>query len=532
MKTLSGLSVILIVTLHCLTICCNRNDRLKIIPGSPGYFVSPSGSDSNPGTRDEPWMSIEKVNTVDLDPGDTVFFQGNQVFSGTLKLDTLDAGNADTNIVITSYGEGKAKINGGKSSAIQGIGCDHILIRDLEFKADGRKEGNVTDGVMIMNSNFVNIDQVEVHGFQHSGLHLYKCNDSRIIHVYAHDNGFAGIHVTGSTMNDPVNYDNHNVYIGYCVAENNPGDPTVLKSHSGNGILASSVDGGIIEYCEAFNNGWDMPWNGNGPVGIWVWDCTNFTIQHCISHDNKTRPGARDGGGFDLDGGVSNSVIQYCLSYNNQGIGIGLYEFGATKPWENNTIRFNISQDDGKTHDGSLGIWKAAGGTMRNCNIYNNTFYNSNPEGNIIWLDSSMPGFKFYNNIFIYTSNFLYKGNHFIHERFLGNVYWNLAGGFALEGYDSIEEWGKATGNEMIGGTVIGKVTDPMLVNPGKVTLTRPGEIQEKLSEYKLKPGSPLIDNGLDLDDKFGIKTGDMDFLGTKIPQGNAYDIGAVEFVK
>ena len=93
-----------------------------------------------------------------------------------------------------------------------------------------------------------------------------------------------------------------------------------------NGILASSVEYGTIEYCEAFNNGWDMPWTGNGPVGIWIWDCTDFTIQHCISHHNRNHPEAADGGGFDFDGGVSNSTIQYCISHHNEGAGYGLYE--------------------------------------------------------------------------------------------------------------------------------------------------------------------------------------------------------------
>ena len=176
-------------------------------------------------------------------------------------------------------------------------------------------------------------------------------------------------------------YDNENIYIGHCIAENNPGDPAVKDNHSGNGILASSVKRGTIEYCEAFNNGWDMPWTGNGPVGIWIWDCRDIIIQYCIAHDNKTRPGAGDGGGFDLDGGVSNSVIQYCLSYNNQGAGYGLFEFGAAKPWENNIIRYNISQNDAIFNTGSVAIWRGEAGVMRNCEIYNNTFYNNTSTG-------------------------------------------------------------------------------------------------------------------------------------------------------
>jgi len=334
-------------------------------------------------------------------------------------------------------------------------------------------------------------------------------------------------------MNDPVEYDNHNLYIGYCVAENNPGDPTVEKNHSGNGILACTVKGGIIEYCEAFNNGWDMPWNGNGPVGIWIWDCTDFTIQHCISHDNRTHPGARDGGGFDLDGGVSNTIVQYCLSYNNEGTGFGLYEFGASKPWQNNVIRYNISQNDGKTHDGSLGIWKAAGGNMHNCEIYNNTFYNSNPKGNIIWLDSSMPGFKFRNNVFVYTGQLLYEGNHFKHEVFQGNLYWNLAGGFNADGYKSLDEWARATGNEKVGSVIAGRYADPMLSAPGTVVVTDPTELTpENLSAYSARVGSPVIDNALNLKEMFGIAAGEKDLTGTQLPQGNKYDIGAIENVK
>jgi len=497
------------------------------------YYVSPDGDDNNPGTLDEPWKSIDKVNSIELNPGDTLFFQGKKEFQGLLKLDSTDSGDKNRNVVITTYGEGRATIYGGNDRSVYAESCHHLFITDINFRGNGRKDGNTSDGVLIRNSDFVQVDQVEVHGFQHSGLHISGCDDARITQVYAHDNGFAGIHVTGSIMNDPVEYDNHNLYIGYCVAENNPGDPTVTENHSGNGILASTVEGGVIEYCESFNNGWDMPWDGNGPVGIWIWDCTDFVIQYCISHDNRTHPGARDGGGFDLDGGVSNTIIQYCLSYNNEGTGIGLYEFGASKPWQNNVIRYNISQNDGKTHDGSLGIWKAVGGTMQNCEIYNNTFYNSNPKGNNIWLDSSMPGFNFRNNVFVYTGQLLYEGNHFKHEIFQGNLYWNLSGGFNADGYKNLDEWARATGNEKIGDLIAGRYADPMLLAPGTVVLTDPAEMTpENLTAYSARAGSPLIDNALNLKEMFGINTGEKDITGTQLPQGNKYDIGAIENIK
>ena len=45
------------------------------------YYVSPSGSDSNPGSASAPWQTIARVNRASLAAGDTVLFQGGQTFS-------------------------------------------------------------------------------------------------------------------------------------------------------------------------------------------------------------------------------------------------------------------------------------------------------------------------------------------------------------------------------------------------------------------------------------------------------------------
>jgi hypothetical protein len=497
------------------------------------FYISPSGDDQNNGTRDQPWQTIEKINSTDLKPGDQVLFEGGSTFYGTIRLTGEDQGDKNNKVVITSFGEGKATINGGNKEGLVAIGTHHLLIRELIFRGNGRKDGNETNGIHIVESDTIEIDQVEVYGFQHSGLLVHKATDVKITRVYAHNNGFAGIHVTGTTMNDPVNYDNNNIYIGYSTAENNPGDPIVEKNHSGNGILASSVRGGIIEYCRAFNNGWDMEWTGNGPVGIWIWDCTDFIIQYCISHDNKTNPVAKDGGGFDFDGGVSNSILQYCVSYNNQGPGIGLFEFGAAKTWENNIIRYNISINDGIINPGSLAVWKnEARGTMRNCEIYNNTFYNDTPKGVSLWFYNNWPGFNFRNNIFVYRDSFIYPGQKLESELFQGNCYWSLNGDMSLAGYKSLLEWARSTENEIISDTLAGIYSDPMFVSPGTISLTDPRKITaETLSEYALKPGSPLINRGLDMKRIFMINPGLSDITGTPIPQGEGYEPGALEYI-
>ena len=496
------------------------------------YYISAEGDDSDSGLAEgKAWKTIERVNVQDFEPGDRILFHGGDTFQGTISLTAEDAGTESSRLIVSSFGAGRALISGVELEGIKAVSCQYLTIEKLEISGMGRKSGNAKDGLLLYQCDGIVIDDLEVYGFQHSGVHLHQCNDAVIKQVYAYENGFAGIHVSGTTVLDTAKYDNHNLYIGYCVAENNPGDPSVLNNHSGNGILASSVKGGTIEYCEAFNNGWDMQWTENGPVGIWIWDCTGFIIQHCISHHNRTNPVADDGGGFDLDGGVSNSVIQYCISHNNEGAGFGLYEFGAAKPWENNTIRYNISQNDGIINGGSLGIWKSEDqGIIRNCQIYNNTFYNSQKDGSNLWLYDNYPGFNFYNNVFVFNGALISEEKSLKDEVFLGNLYWNLAGEETFFGYASLKEWASATGKEMQEDQIIGQYQDPMLNKAGSIVVTDPEMINhESIGGYVPVFGSPLVDRGLNLKVLLDLKVGDRDLMGTHIPKGNNYDIGALE---
>ena len=54
-------------------------------------------------------------------------------------------------------------------------------------------------------------------------------------------------------------------------------------------------------------------------MGIWCYDSTAVTIQKCESHNNLSAGG--DGDGFDIDGGCTNCIIQYCHAHGNKDTG-------------------------------------------------------------------------------------------------------------------------------------------------------------------------------------------------------------------
>ena len=137
--------------------------------------------------------------------------------------------------------------------------------------------------------------------------------DVRISNCLASDNAYAGIHVYGVHDFHAKTYAHRDVAVVDCVAHDNPGDPDFLDNHSGNGILLHDVDGGVIDGCTAYGNGSLCRAKSGGPVGIWAWSSRKLVIQNCVSVRNRTG-GKYDGGGFDFDGGVSESVMQYNYS--------------------------------------------------------------------------------------------------------------------------------------------------------------------------------------------------------------------------
>jgi hypothetical protein len=474
---------------------------MTMINKARAYYVSPSGNDKNEGTRNSAFQSIQRISGLKLNPGDSILFEGNQRFSGNLKIDSQNSGDEFHPILISSYGIGIASILGGNGSAIIIQKSSWLKINQLALIGSGRKKGNTHDGLLIQNSYHISAVGLIISGFQKSGLLISSSSDISVRNIFAYENGAAGISVEGTYG---VKKSNHNIYISHCRAENNPGDPSNLTNHSGNGIVVGSCSKVLIEYCTATNNGWDMPRIGNGPVGIWAYEADSVIIQHCLSYRNKTSKGAADGGGFDLDGGVTNSIVQYCLSYENQGAGYCIFQYLYASPWHDNIFRFNISVNDGSVSDAGAGlyIWNSSRDSNQfyNSLVYNNTIYNSKAAAVSFSELSKRKGFRFYNNIFIGKDS-LVKG-YIDNDTFIGNDWWSLSG---------------QTGKEMISGKSKELNVNPKFKERG-MTNYKSASGFESLKYFKISSKSPLRNNGINLFNKYGINNGGLDFNSGKPP--------------
>lgn len=478
--------VLKFITAFIIVIFCYSINLAKAAPVTPprAYYINTSGKDENSGNKNNPLKTIAMVNSIKLHAGDSVLFEGGQTFTGTLQINSYETGLAKKPILIFSNGNGMATIDSGNESAIVIDGAKYIQVRNLRIKGAGRKNGNFSNGVFINKCKNIIIDSLDITGFQKAGLLVYSSSKISITHVYAHENGFAGISIDGRYGKK----DSKQIYIADCVAENNPGDPTNLKNHSGNGILVGNSKKVTIEYCVATNNGWDMPRIGNGPVGIWCYEASRIIIQYCISYNNKTAKGADDGGGFDLDGGVKHSVIQHCLSYNNEGSGFGIFQYAGAGKWHNNIIRNNISENDGAVSAAraAVYIWNSSGEEkqFRKLSFYNNIVYNTKGAA-IHYADkqNKRKAFRFNNNIFVANDEII-KGN-VAEDIFSGNTWWSLAGAFNVDSIKNFKTWTIKTGKEQKNGKITGVNIYPKFKNAGNTTLTDPHQVKS-LINYQL----------------------------------------------
>ncbi len=536
---------------------CRPVDRLeprRLLAGHT-YYLSPTGSDTADGlTPATAWRTLAAANAVALGPGDGVRLQGGATFAGTLTIGPADAGTAAAPVTVSSFGTGRATISSGLADGIDVTDTSGVAISNLDVVGGGSAVALTAIGISLFDdlpataarlANGITIDSVDVTGFGDVGVGIGSATVTTgfdhvtVSNATLHDDGTAGLFsYAGDYTADPAPYGlaHADVTVDHVTAYANAGHAG--RNDSGSGICLGSVDGATIEHCVADGNGAGNTSTGGGPVGIWTYDSTAVVIRSCESYANTAAHS--DGDGFDLDGGTTDSTIEDCYSHDNAGAGVLLCQFAGASAWGGNTVRYNVSQDDGGALNyAPIFLWAASNtNTLDGCDIYGNTVYNSRtgpdaPKG--IEIDVATTNVHVRNNLFDVTAGgqtVLVKaaGTGLL---FQGNDYWAgtaAAAGISWvgRGYATVAAWRTGTGQETVGTVASGGSLDPQLAEPGGGVTVGPSGDLTTLSAYRLARTSPLINAGVNLS-ALGVTPAATDFFGQPTPDGAAFDVGADE---
>lgn len=533
---------------------------------NPDYFVSSTGSDANDGlTAATPWLTISKVLATTFTAGDFIAFKGGETFSGELTLDNAKHyGDANGSIVFGSYGSGMAIIDAptDADNGVLALNAEYLTIKDLKFTGTGDTV-STSKGVWLTNNQAghtklagVVLQNLDISGFGVDGIRTQTTHasassgwDGLIIRdcvIYdctanAGTSEGCGIFIEGQYGAKLVPYTHTNLLITGCVVHDCDGKAATAK-HTGNGILVAETDGGLVTNCLAYDNGL----NGNACVGIWCFDSNDITFEYCEVYGQKTN-NTTDGGGFDLDGGTTNSVIQFCYAHDNHGSGFQIFQYwgsGYIKAMENNHIRYNISENNCINNPSKTGAFLISNGEdvdQPNNYVYNNAIFQDKANSTGLQFVASsynhrMINSGFMNNIIFIDgsgSNLVNTegtGNNVPPSSFdiVGNVY-HTTGSFSIDWngstYTSMAAWRSASSQETLSAVDTSVVGDPLYDGTIPVAnLTTIFDVAE-LFPYKVGASSPALNAGVDIETEFSIDAGSQDIFGNQL-SSITFDIG------
>lgn len=212
---------------------------------SATYYVDQNNAkanDNNPGTESSPWKTIQKgINMAQA--GDTVYVK-EAVYYETV--DTVRSGSNGSPITFQNYPGHNPILDGSKSGdnyvvyllnkdyiAWNGIDIrngqkvgiwfegDHNTIEHCAVYNNGVPNGSYDSGIIMKNSEYGHINDVEVYGNGRNGISVTYSNYCTIEYCYAHDNLYHnGIQIFRADVSSE--YSHHNI-VRYNISKHNYG---------------------------------------------------------------------------------------------------------------------------------------------------------------------------------------------------------------------------------------------------------------------------------------------------------------------
>ena len=477
---------------------CGRPDN----QGLTYYVDADGGDDGNDGlSAKRPFRSLDKVNGLQLKPGDCIRLKSGSKWIGQLRPQGSGLENAP--IRLTRYGKGDLPVidqDTLSGAVLQLRNQDCWEISEIELNGGTAKPTEVVAGIAV---EATTVGRVLKHiiikdCIIRNTLGTVKKYESAAIWVgvpgwnddYGLTTGYDGLLIENNRI---YGSDRCGIIVWTTAGPGKTSEfqPGLIPSRNvivrnnymedigGDAILVLGSDAPLIERntvkrcClktgdPAYGDGYNVC-----SAAIWLHHCEKGIMQYNAVYDCVKQPDNNDGLAYDFDYNCNECILQYNYSENNAG-GFLLIMGPAT----NNVVRYNVSRND-KDH-----VLHCAGSKDSGNLLYNNTFFIDNGASSYIVAHAT-----FINNIFYAAGESSIR----VEDKRQGDFFHNCYGG----------NWsGEIPDDE-------NAVTADPMIDPESL---RPGKTSPCLKEGKIIP-----DNG------------GKDFFGKKVPPDTNPDIGAVQ---
>ena len=176
------------------------NAKESATTGTTYYVDSIGGKDSNDGTSEsKAFKTLDKVNDLNLEPGDTVLLKKGSVFEDqALKFTKEDSGTAEAPVKVSTYGEGKRpQIN------TNGHGQWELNYGNPLDNQNHKWKGTVSSSILIEDAEYLEIEGLELTNDRESSTDTEK--DKKYNDADAMDRtGVAGVAKDNGTVDHIV----------------------------------------------------------------------------------------------------------------------------------------------------------------------------------------------------------------------------------------------------------------------------------------------------------------------------------------
>lgn len=227
-------------------------------PSGDTFYLSPNGSNQNPGTDGSPWKTFNYA-TKQLQPGDTLVLKDGTYNSstGTGYFDVSCSSSANNGtlanpITVKAKHERKAWLKSdGADTPFKLVNCKHWNIEGLRVSS-GDYIGGATDVFKIAKSGDIKVKRLLAHhNNRYKNSQLVMVSESQDVLIeeaelyYFHRNGIEaymsdGVTIRRTYANSRMHSDLSDGYDSHAISQNG-GDRTYSFYYSNNGIVENSI---------------------------------------------------------------------------------------------------------------------------------------------------------------------------------------------------------------------------------------------------------------------------------------------------